>query len=76
MWKEKMKVYAWNGEDFAYAMDKEPIIGEIIEVSHDACYVKSIIDGFTYLIAKYRLYEVGTGPACKDSNVIYEDYYV
>lgn len=36
--------------------------GEIIEVSHDSCYVKSVIDDNTYFVPKYRLWEVGTGP--------------
>ena len=75
MWKVGMKVYAHDGNDF-YCGEGNPIIGEIIEVSHDSCYIKSIVDGHTYFVAKYKLYEVGTGPVMKKYDVVYEDYYV
>jgi len=39
------------------------VTGEVTDVSHDACWVRNIIDGGLYFIAKYNLYHVGTGPA-------------
>ena len=57
------RVYAWANDDFYYSSTtKEPIMGTIDEVSHDSCWVKSTIDNERYFVAKYKLYEVGSGP--------------
>lgn len=64
------KVYAWGKDDFVYSPEGEAIIGTITEVSHDSCWIESIVDDEKYFIAKYKIYEVGSGPV-KDHTPIY-----
>ena len=67
------KVYAWSNGDFCLDSEtKEPIIGTITEVSHDACRIQSVITEDSYFVAKWKLYPIGDGPVMDHGNKTYE----
>lgn len=78
MIKRKSKVYVWNSaeKEMRTGYNGDFVIGEVETVDVDFVNIHSIIDDRDYRFHISDVYEVGTGPAVKDDNIIMEDYYV
>jgi len=78
MIKRKSKVYVWNSaeKEMQTGTTGEFVVGEVETVDVDFVNIRSLVDDGLYRFHISDVYEVGTGPAVKDANIVMEDYYV